>query len=355
MSYFNKYKDVEIALPDIRGKIRGEYKMEAFKGYEFPRGSGIVWEYPFTRRVLAHWFENIVTDTGKEIYGNAHGGLDYCHVGTGNTPEQATDTTLGGFVAGVAVSTKSASAESTPPYFGSSTFKYRFSPNFGGGAVNLNEIGVSSTVTTGNLTSRALTVDGGGSPTTVSVLATEYLDCYYKRRNYPAHLDEATGAPTDDTGSIDVSGTPYGYTIRPCMVTQGGGTTLSSSSAWGSGMNYQFILAPGYGYSSSHYAHALDENAVLSAVTTAPGTGSNRTNGGLEAYTPNAYQRELWYEWGIGSANFYTGAGTGIGGLWVKNSLGMYQIIFDTPIPKVVGEVFRYYHNFLWDRKTTWV
>jgi hypothetical protein len=65
----------------------------------------------------------------------------------------------------------------------------------------------------------------------------------------------------------------------------------------------------------------------------------------------NSYQRELYWNYGISNANFTVG----IGGLVVKTTLGAYQLVFDTPIPKVVGEKFTYYHNFIWDRKTTWV
>jgi hypothetical protein len=351
MSYFNKYKDVEIALPDIHGRITGEYRMEAFKGYEFPQGSGIVWEIPFTRRVLAHWFENIVTDIGKEIYGNSGGGLNYCHVGTGNTPETATDAQLDAFVAGVALNTWTPAAQATPPYFAHGTYKYRFSPNFGGGNVNLNEIGVSSTITNGNLTSRALTVDSLGATKTVQVLSTEYLDCYYKRRNYPAHLVEATGAPTDDTGSIDVSGTPYGYTIRPMVVTLGG-SGGGASQGWATGLNLEFGTAEGFGWNTPASGMAINESAALGAVTSVPsGSTSSIPSDGEGAYTPNSYQRELYWVYGISNANF----SVGIGGLVVKTTLGAYQIVFDTPIPKVVGEVFTYYHNFIWDRKTTWV
>ncbi len=352
MSYFNRIKETEIQLPNVGIAIGGEYRIEAFKGFEFPRGSGIVWEYPFTRHVLADWFENIVTDFGLENYGVNRFGLDFCHVGTGNTPETATDTQLDAFVAGVADNDQTFGAQATPPYFGHTVFKYRFLPNFGGGAVNLNEVGVGGVITAGELSSRALTVDGAGSPLTISVLADEYLDVYYKRRNYPAHLIEATGVPTDLTGSIDVSGTSYGYTIRPMFVTLGGSRGTGTSHAWGTGLNVDFNTDFGFAHTIFAKGVALDETATLGAVTAGPSGGiSAATAEGRELYTNNSYKRELWYQWGPDNANF----SVGIGGLIVKTTLGAYQIVFDTPIPKVDPETFTYWHQFSWTRKTTWV
>lgn len=352
MSYLNFIKDVEIVLPNIQGRVDGEYRMEAFQGVEFPRGSGNVFEFSGTRRLVADWFENIVTDLGKEFYGIETPGIQFCHVGTGNTPEAATDTQLVSFTAGIVYTDRTASAQGTAPYFGHDTRKYRFSPGFGGGDVNLNEVGASSTVTNGNLSSRSLTKNISGTPITIAVLANEYLDVFYKRRNYPAHIVEATGAPTDDTGTIDVSGTSYGYTIRPMQVTLGGNFTPSTSAAWGTGLNGGQVVGIGYGWNISSQARALDENMALGAVTAAPAGGTDAsTTEGTGTYTNNSYSRELWYQWGIDDANFTVG----IGGLAVKTKLGAYQILFDTPIPKIQGEVFTYYHDFSWDRKTTWV
>jgi len=353
MSYFNKLKDVEIELPNLGSRFGGEYRLEAFKGFEFPRRSGIIWEYPGTRRVALDWFGNIVTNIGLDFYGTNLFGMDFGHVGTDNTPELATDTQLGAFVAGVADSSQTAAAQASAPFFGSLTYKYRFLAGFGGGAVNINEVGVGRTVTTGNLSSRALTVDGGGSPATVPVLGDEFLDLFYKRRNYPAHIVEATGAPNDLTGSIDVSGTSYNYTVRPMMLTLGGGTSGSGSAwGWGSGLNSDFNSIEGFGFNTFMRGIALDETAVLGAVTGSPtGAASASTDTGRQTYIGSSNERELWYQWGEDNANF----SVGIGGLVLKTRLGAYQMVFDVPIPKVVGQTFTYFHNFSWDRKVTWV
>ncbi len=353
MSHFNKYKDTEIRLPDIRASIGGEWRLEAFKGVEFPRGSGIVFEFAGTRRVALDWFENIVTDIGLENYGDGDDGLTNCHVGTGTTPELSTDTELDVFVAGTGRIDQTAGAQATPPYYGHQTCKYRFSPNFGGGNVNLNEVGAGNTVTNGNLSSRALTVDSMGDPVTVSVLVDEYLDVFYKRRNYPAHLVEATGAPADLTGTIDIGGTSYGFTVRPHIVTTGGGSIGSGAQhGWGTGLGLGFDRTFGFNFHTSSRARAHDNLAALGPVTGALlGNTAGDTGGGLGTYTPNSYQRECFYVWDIDTANFVGG----IGGVTVKTRLGAYQVLFDSTVPKVQGQAFTYYHNFMWDRHTTFI
>ena len=61
---------------------------------------------------------------------------------------------------------------------------------------------------------RALILDGGGSPTTLTILSDETLDVTYTIRVYPP--------TTDVTGSITLDGVSYGYTIRPCNVSTSG-------------------------------------------------------------------------------------------------------------------------------------
>ena len=70
MTYYNKYKDVEIELPAITSATDGYFQLEAFKGTEFPKGSGKVYEHQGTRRVLgAAEHDNLLLDYGLEQMG----------------------------------------------------------------------------------------------------------------------------------------------------------------------------------------------------------------------------------------------------------------------------------------------
>lgn len=363
MSYINLIREHEIELAPIRQRaMDGEFRIETFKGVEFPRGSGQVFEFAGTRRVRQDWSSNIITNNGLDNYGTdgmqSVNQAGYCHVGTGNTPPTATDTSLETFVASDYQNGMTYSAKSTPPYYGWTEWKYLFSPGFAGGNVNLNEIGVA-TGTSSGLTARSLTVDGLGDPTTITVLADEYLECYYRRRNYPAHIVEATGAPTDDQAVVNIDGTDYTYTIRPASATYAGTVTVGTGDGWATGVIYG-SLGPSNGFNLGDpydYGAAGAYNCTLQAVTSQAGVTPKHsvseaaTSYGKGSYTAGTYEKELWWQWGISSAY---GAG-GIGGLNIKTLMGAYQLVFNNPVPKVYGEVFTYYHSFSWNRKTTWV
>lgn len=356
MSYLNFIKEREIALPNIKsGGVGGEFKLEAFQGFEFPKGSGIVYEYPGTRRLLMDWASNHIVDQGLDHWGGDINTDPYGfgYVGSGNTPPTDTDAGLETYIAYDQDNGSTTGAQGSAPYFGHETPFYRFSPGFGGGDVNIDELGVGTTSSHNSLTARCLTVNGAGTPTSISVLGTEYLDMYYKRRNYPAHIVEATGAPTDDTGIVNIQGTNYTYTIRPALVTVGGSYSTGTSDGWGS-FKYPLQPANGFSYHTGAMGIAGATDCTLGAVTgalSATQTAQGSTDEGKGTYTADTYNRELWWQWGISNANDVGG----IGGLLLKTNMGAYQMTFSANVPKVYGEVFTFYHSFSWDRKTTWV
>lgn len=355
MTYFNRFKDVDIALQPISHPMDGEFKLVAFKGYEFPKGSGKIWRYPNTSRVLQDWNSNIITNLGLNDIGGPTGGgyiLADFHVGGGTTTPTVNDVSMAAEIATVGIGgTVISYAQTSPPYWGRCQVQGLFSPGFGGGAVNINEIGISKDGGPNSVGARALTVDGNGDPTTVSVAADEYLEVYYRRRNYPAHIN-ADGSPTDDTAVVNIEGTNYTYTIRPIYVTSAGNTLSGSNQGWGSGQIYTQTTSLGFVEDAFAYAMAKKSDATLGAVTSGLGgtdtANESSTGHGTGQYTADTFSRELYYVWGISNAN---DAG-GIGGITIKSRYGAYQLVFNNPIPKVYGQVFTFYHNFSWARKT---
>lgn len=363
MIIVRKTSDVEIELPDIiSGGMTGEFKLEAFKGVEFPKGSGNVFEFSGTRRLLQDWHPNLILDQGLDYFGaitQQLDSLDKCHVGTGSTPPVNSNTQLEIWVASASEggSGGSFTAQSTPPYYGMETRTYLFYPGFaGGGDINLNEIAVGTTHTPTSITARSLTVNEAGDPASVAVLESEYLECYYRRRNYPGHIDEATGNPTDDQAVVNIQGVDYTYTIRPAMVTVGGSYSTGTSDGWGTFAAQCLSTANGYSYNVGSTGQAGTFDCTLGAVT---GTlsdfqsihNSTSNSGYGDSYSAGSYTKELWWQWSINQAN----DDGGIGGLFLKTSLGAYQMVFDTPIPKVYGQIFTFFHNFSWNRKNSWI
>jgi hypothetical protein len=340
-----RFRDVHIELPKHGVGLSGHYRMEAFQAWEDSKGNFLM-EKPGTRRLLAE-FDNLVTNKGLDHIGNRVEYLAYCHVGTGTATEVATDTALGTFKAGVAKFAPFALihwAQGTPPYYGAWQEQYRFSPNFGPGNISIAEVGISTQITTGNLFSRARVKDGGGNPTTVAVLSTEYLDVWYTLRNYPDHVNYTTGATDDGTGTFSVSGTSYSYTVRCSEVTL--------SKNWG-------LMAYGSGFNVYQDPSTLDTDhwksygtgAVLGAVTGVP-TGATAVSGGasstLGTYSNSTYQNTLTH-------NLLTSQGNSTGGIKcfvTRNSLGTYQVSTTVAIPKTGSLALDFTTRTTWFNKT---
>ncbi len=158
------------------------------------------------RRFLAE-FDNLITNGGLDRLGNAGGSavISHVQVGTGSAAPANTDSALANYLAGTNRSSSYlASYGGNPTYHTEATFSWEFDQ--GAAAGNLSEIGVGWAAS-GSLFSRALIVDGGGSPTTITVAAIEFLSVTYKLRMYPP--------TTDTTGTITLDGADYDYIIRP--------------------------------------------------------------------------------------------------------------------------------------------
>lgn len=181
--------------------VAGWYKLEAFR----VDADGI--EVPGSRRVAADWFPNLITNAGLDLLGNT--GLTfvsaYCRVGSGNTAPAVTDTALVSPVASSNTSQGSAvtGVDRSGAFFAFRRNTIRFVAGTATGT--LAEVGMSSSAA-GALFSRALILDGGGSPTTITVLSDEVLDVTYELRLYPNLADT--------TGTVVIAGVTYSWTAR---------------------------------------------------------------------------------------------------------------------------------------------
>ena len=136
-----------------------------------------------TRRVLADWFPNLILNGGLDRMGANPDYLSWCQVGSGSTAPVAAQTALVNRIAGTSTQQNNVSgAQASAPYYGWYRRTYRFAQGVAAG--NLSEVGVGW-ATSGSLFSRALILDGGGSPTTITVLSDEVLDVTYELRRYP--------------------------------------------------------------------------------------------------------------------------------------------------------------------------
>lgn len=296
---------------NLKTKVAGYYKLQVIRPDGTVRESG---EFP-----------NLITDIGLDRMG-VGSYLTYCQVGAGSTAPTVTDTSLASFLA--ASNTKqstSSGSTSSAPYYTWALNMWRFSAGTATG--NISEVGVGW-ASGGSLFSRALVLDSGGSPTTITVLADEVLDVTYELRYYPPTVDD-TG---DVTFTGNLAGT-YDWIFRAANVTSN-----SVSDGWN-------ITSGGtdMGYQPPSSVRAL--NTDIQAITSNPvgGSGLSSTVG---SYTNGTYYRDI-------TATATTATGNLAGGIRTvvfKIGVGRFQVQFDPAIPKTASDTLSITFRHSWGR-----
>lgn len=287
-----------------------------------------------SRRTCADWFPNLITDQGLELMGTSASYFNACQVGTGNTAPNVLDTQLASYLAGTGTkqATNASVQISVLPYYASLFNTFRFSA--GAAAGNLAEVGIGTTGTTGNLYSRALILDGGGAPTTITVLPTEALDVTYEHRCY---------APSADVlGNVTISSVNYSYVLRACRV---GSSNSGSGGGWGVPLD---DFADGVFANTMWFARQTVYNGVLVAANAGDPTGASANT---SSNTPAAYIPGTLYAQGTQNydLNFANLAG-GITAAKFSMAWCTYQISFSPAIPKDATKVLTLTFRHSWTR-----
>ncbi|MDP9112277.1 MAG: hypothetical protein M3O20_01190 [Acidobacteriota bacterium] len=291
--------------------LRGMYKIEAVK----PDGS---------KRLLADWFPNLITDNGLEQI--AVGGyLYYACVGSGNTAPSNSDTALVSFIGAGGIISAARTATSSPPYYGATTIVYRIAA--GSATGNLSEVGVGSQTNGLNLFSRALILDGTGTPTTITVLSTEALDVTYQLQLY--------SPTTDVTGTVNISGVNYNYTMRAALVTNAG------------------YWAPLYYSDAAGYNQVQVGQGTIGAVTSSPTfTASDYPDGlAIQSYGAGNHYIDTICSFSLGRGN--VSGGINCFQLFAGRTyqdLGTFQCQLDASIPKDASHTLSLTFRHSWGR-----
>jgi len=275
-----KYKDIYAPEPIItRTGLTGYYKMEATN---VETGK---------TRVLADWFPNLMLTAGLNRMTDIGSYSDRCFVGTGNTPPVATDTALEGPVssgesAQGSVRVGGSSDGITPPHYVTATRNYIFPQAL---EATLAEVGVGATSGSGEpLMSRALILDGGLNPITITILAIEILTVTHELRGY---------GPTDDLiGTVTIDSIVYDTITRLSRLTQGTGSTGS----WQNGLSDDPII--GNGSAMGAY------NGDIGGVAGEPaGSFGGDTSSTEQAYSNLSFTRDYDVFWNVGAGNLTNG------------------------------------------------
>lgn len=291
---------------------------------------------PGTGREAWPWQKNLVLDTGLDRMGdNSNYAADGCQVGSGNATPLNTDTALQVLVASTTsrVGNPVRSSNASPPY---SLHRVVFQFGTGAAAGVLAELGFTMSGSS-DLFSRSLIKDGGGSPTTITVLSDEVLQVTYELRWY---------APTvDATGTIQVSGNDHDYIVRACTVTSqvGSGGTGGYQTGWGSGTSLGYTR---FGMDTVRGVGAFSGD--IGTITGNPANSITSKAGGASAfaYDTMSFQRDYRISFALGEANHVSGVRS------LRYAVGptCWQLQLDPPVMKTADDTFTFDVRILWGR-----
>lgn len=286
-------------------KLAGYYKLEIEK----PNGE---------RKIVADWFPNLITNTGLDRIGVSTTYLNYCQVGAGSTAPAVTDNSLVSYLAETNVPSSTTGNSGSSPYYSWDTKVYTFTAGVATG--NVSEVGISYT-SIGPLFSRALILDGVGSPISITVAADEVLYVTYQLRRYVPEVDTG-GVVTIDT--VD-------YTFV------GRAANADSKSYWPCVFSYHMNT-----FNLSTY------NGSIGAITSTPSGASGTSTGTLNitAYTPGSYATEWEWEFSLAQGN----AVGGISAVLCSCAGGVYQFSFSPVIPKTSDKIMTLTFTTGWGR-----
>ena len=271
------------------------------------------------QRIVTDWFPNLITNGGLDrlgitSFGNSN---SYCQVGSGNTPPAVTDVNLASYVANRSYATTSVYSVDMVTLYQQNVLTYSFGLGVAEG--NLAEVGIGWSSST-NLFSRALILDAGGSPTTITVLSDEYLTVVYSYRMY--------GLLADSTGSVTFTGNlagTYNWTLRHSAFTN---YLLTKSMS-------DVATAP------SFYEGGI---GIIGATPTHPSTAINGYV--ADAYVPGTYTSRMT----MTAIPAYGNLAGGVKSISFR--LGpWWQVEFDTPIPKTDQDSLSITFEMTWGRK----
>lgn len=324
---------------NINIQFAGKYKFQALKLDD--NGN----EIQGTKRDLTPWINNIITDSGLNLFGLGYYPLYYitqARVGAGSTAASETDTALEAQIAATTtVQATTTGVSGASPYYGYVRRTFRFPTGAAEG--NLSEVGIFGGAGNATCFSRALIVDEFGDPTTITVLEDEVLDVIYEFRSYAPETDV-------NYGPLNISGVDYSGTIRAANVTIAGlgvGGQHSNSGLWGTDGQYLTFASGNILYYSNNRGQMFSTQ-TLGTLTGYPsgavvGTATSITP---EAYVSDSFYRDHEFFYDLNDANV---AG-GLGSLFTLTSFGAFQMSFTPKIDKDATKRLRLNIRVSWNR-----
>ncbi|UOO93407.1 hypothetical protein [Vitreoscilla stercoraria] len=303
---------------------------------------GVQGRFQFTKRnAVTHevtqetdWMDNIVLNSGLDLMaaGSWFGGIA---LGTGNSTPVVTQTDLDARFA--ASTTQQGSTvngvSSEVPYYGFSRKTFRFAAGVFNNTI-LSEVGILSGNTSSAIINRALITDAQGNPTSITMLADEYLDVTVEVRVYPN--------ASDQVGSIaimnrDQVAQTVNYTIRPANINQAASYKIGTNMRASVGTN---------GNALATYSGAIGAAEYIPSGTNRWTSTASAITHNIASYVGGSFKTVHTVSLPVEQGN------TTFSSMLIYTPLGLYQIGFDTPISKVNTQTMRFQYVVTWGRKT---
>lgn len=284
-------------------------------------------------------FHNLLTDTfmnrlGEWTSGDASSILPFWGVvgrfvlGSGNAPPQFTDTAL---QSPIVISPNPAYVADVANY-ANGYVEITASHQFGQGiaAGNLSEIGMQRDSLTGPLASRSLILDGVGAPTTLTVLESDFLTCFYRLRYNIPQVDTVHQIVVmyDDV-PVETE-----VTIRPLRANSN-----QISNGWGFNPMY-------HGLTNTAFAF----NGGLAAPTASTPLGSPVSANFTESSSFPTYEEDSFERFFKTTLSLNQVNSNEIRTVVVRRMLGCWQVEFDPPLQKNNTQTMDLTFGYSWAR-----
>lgn len=227
-------------------------------------------------------FENLILDSGLNAIGkdqeNGFGVLKNCHVGSGNSQPNVSQTSLDSWL-GVGSAVYASAKWSLNTEEKSVSYTYKATLNAGVATGNIAEIGMSLSANRDtSLFSRTLIKDNDGQPTVISKLNDEILEIYYTLKIIINHQDV--------TGIGKINDMDYRFKLRPAYL----GSRSSDWEFYRGEISSDITSFPSgritYTYGTS--SHQDGEHKKRFSCTLSPNSG-NDENGIRSVFFPSLF------------------------------------------------------------------
>ncbi|CAM4095019.1 hypothetical protein [Acinetobacter pragensis] len=288
-------------------------------------------------------FFNLVLTTGlAKMAGGAW--IDRCCIGTGNSATDASQVALDNFLASTTAVAPGAADTggiqvTTEPYYWYGRRTWRFAVGVATGNISEVMLGWGNS----NAWNRALIKDTAGNPTTITVLADEYLDVISEVRIYPK---ESTGSfnLVDKLGAVISS---HNYVARPRFSSYSSGGAAWRSSAVRYAANASLASSTTFGIGSGSIPTA-PTGAVTTQFTTNSLVHTELNNGLKASKVISSSEANIVSMHRSFSSNLYGLMCGGAFNYLGENSCGFnWQV--DPPIPKDDETILTYSFTLTWE------